>query len=250
MKDGIITTLKHLIRSLWKYFVLYNVRRTIVSTHFKQRYRLAYFSPHSFSGPCQKLAQQAITNMTARFRWKDMPPIGTVTGKCFGMMKDPGLRYKIPNWKCYVLVLISSNLTSWKSEQASIKQVKLEIARFGPLLSKRDLTLAFLSDVLASKSPMSPRSNSPPQTSHLPQNCNRITAEAGRNWGYKEQTPTLTAGGSLTSEWHKPDVVTSDGREVTLGAFEKAPHLQTANYHYCATLIKKKGKLIPTWIQV
>lgn len=47
----------------------------------------------------------------------------------------------------------------------------------------------------------------------------------GRKWGYQEQTPTLTPGGSLTSEWHKPDVVTlmvSDGKAETFGAIRSS----------------------------
>lgn len=78
----------------------------------------------------------------------------------------------------------------------------------------------------------------------LPRNCNHITAEAGRKWGYKEQTPTLTPGGSLTSEWHKPDVVCLRVSD------EKASHLQGASCHYCTALIKWRGKLLLNWLSL
>lgn len=82
---------------------------------------------------------------------------------------------------------------------------------------------------------------------HTTTKLNHISTEAGRKWGYKEQTPTLTTGGPWTSEWHKPDVVSlrvSDGRAET-EAVEKAPHLQTMKLRLLYNLHQVMGQVIP-----
>ena len=81
---------------------------------------------------------------------------------------------------------------------------------------------------------------------HTTTKLHHISTEAGRKWGYKEQTPTLTTGGPWTSEWHKPDVVTlrvSDGRAET-EAVERAPHLQTMKLPLLYNLHQVMGHVI------